>query len=131
MKLLRETCSYGGWKNAFRVRWGSWELVAPLEVGPRILRLGPAGGPNLFYEDPSQIGKTGGDSWRIYGGHRFWTAPENEDSYAPDNGSVTLKELGSDGFRLTGLANPKSGWQKSVALTWQESGLIRLEHTLT
>ena len=131
MKLLRENCSYGGWKKALRVRWEAWELVAPLEVGPRVLRLGPVGGPNLFFEDPAQLGKTGGETWRIYGGHRFWTAPENEDSYAPDNEPVQLEEQGSDGFRLTGPANRKSGWQKSVALTWQEDGLICLEHTLT
>jgi hypothetical protein len=126
-----EIFPYEGWKEVGRLCYGDWELLAPLEVGPRILRLGPVSGPNLFYEDSSQLGKTGGDSWKIYGGHRFWTAPENEDSYAPDNEPVTLKELGLNGFCLSGPANLKSGWQKSVALTWQEDGLIRLEHTLT
>ena len=80
---------------------------------------------NLFFEDPAQLGQTGGNTWKIYGGHR------NEDSYAPDNEPVAIKELGSDGFRLTGPANRTSGWQKSVALTWQEDGLICLDHTLT
>ena len=131
MKTQRELSAYRGWKQAVRVRWDGWELVAPLEVGPRVLRLGPGDGPNLFFEDPAQLGQTGGNTWKIYGGHRFWTAPENEDSYAPDNEPVAIKELGSDGFRLTGPANRTSGWQKSVALTWQEDGLIRLEHTLT
>ena len=131
MGLNLEITPYGGWSKAVRIRRDGWELVAPLEVGPRILRLGPVGGPNLFYEDSSQLGKTGGDIWRIYGGHRFWTAPENEDSYTPDNEPVTLKELGSDGFCLTGPSNLKSGWQKSVSLHWQEDGLIRLDHTFT
>ena len=109
MKPQNKLSEYVGWKRALRVRWNSWELVAPLEVGPRILRLGPVGGPNLFFEDPAQLGQTGGNTWKIYGGHRFWTAPENEDSYTPDNEPVTLKELGSDGFCLTGPANRTSG----------------------
>ena len=131
MKLRQEPCAYDGWKQAVRVRWDGWELVAPLEVGPRILRLGPVDGPNLFFEDSAQLGQTGGDSWRIYGGHRFWTAPENEDSYAPDNEPVQLEEKKPNGFLLRGPAQSKFGWQKSVSLHWQEDGLIRLEHTLT
>ena len=103
MKLRQEPCAYDGWKQAVRVRWDGWELVAPLEVGPRILRLGPVDGPNLFFEDSAQLGQTGGDSWRIYGGHRFWTAPENEDSYAPDNEPVQLEEKKPNGFLLLQL----------------------------
>jgi hypothetical protein len=106
-------------------------MVAPLEVGPRILRLGPAGGPNLFYENSSHLGKTGGEEWRIYGGHRFWTAPENEDSYAPDNEPVSFEPIGSGGFRLSGKPNQKSGWQKDLAFNWQDNGLIRVDHRLT
>jgi len=131
MKVVLENCGYGGWKNAVRIRRGSWELVAPLEVGPRILRLGPVDGPNLFYENRAQLGKTGGGDWRIYGGHRFWTAPENEDSYAPDNEPVSLEPIGSNGFRLIGKPYQKSGWQKSLAVTWQDHGLIQVEHRLT
>ena len=131
MKVVLENCGYGGWKNAVRIRRGSWELVAPLEVGPRILRLGPVDGPNLFYENRAQLGKTGGGDWRIYGGHRFWTAPENEDSYAPDNEPVSLEPIGSHGFRLTGKPQPKSGWQKDLVLAWQDHGLIQVEHRLT
>ena len=131
MKPVRENCSYGEWKNAVRLRRRSWELVAPLEVGPRILRLGPVDGPNLFYENSSQLGMRGGQDWRIYGGHRFWTAPENEDSYTPDNEPVSFELIGSKGFRLTGVPNHKSGWQKSFACTWQDNGLIQVEHRLT
>lgn len=131
MKPVLENCVYGGWKTAVRIRREDWELVAPLEIGPRILRLGPVDGPNLFFENPAQLGKTGGDDWRIYGGHRFWTAPENEDSYAPDNEPVSLEPIGSNGFRLTGKPYQKSGWQKDLALIWQDNGLIQVEHRFT
>jgi hypothetical protein len=131
MKPVYENLAYGGWKKAVRMRRESWELVAPLDVGPRILRLGPVDGPNLFFENPAQLGKTGGDDWRIYGGHRFWTAPENEDSYAPDNEPISLEPISSQGFRLIGKPYQKSGWQKSLAVTWQDNGLIQVEHRLT
>jgi len=39
--------------------------------------------------DTAQAGKTGGDGWRIYGGHRLWHAPEAiPRSYCPDNDPV-------------------------------------------
>ena len=131
MKITIENCAYRGWARALQMRWQRWELVAPLEVGPRILRLAPVDGPNLFYENSSQLGMTGGQDWRIYGGHRFWTAPENEDSYTPDNEPVSFEPIGSKGFRLTGVPNQKSGWHKSFACTWQDNGLIQVEHRLT
>jgi len=59
MKPVLENCNYGGWNNAVRMKRESWELVAPLEVGPRILRLAPVDGRNLFYEDGDQLGMTG------------------------------------------------------------------------
>ena len=73
-----------------------------MEIGLRTLPLGPVDGPNLFFENPAQLGKTGVDDWRIYGGHRFWTAPKNEDSYATDNESVSLEPIRLHGFRLIG-----------------------------
>ena len=102
MKTVLEFCAYAGWKKAVRIRWHGWELVAPLEVGPRILRLGPVDGPNLFFKDTAQLGQTGGNTWKIYGGHRFWTTPKNEDSYATDNEPVSLEPISSHGFRLIG-----------------------------
>lgn len=126
-----EKTSYAGWAQAVRLRRGEWELVAPLEIGPRILRLGPTGGANIFYEDTAQLGKAGGDTWKIYGGHRLWTAPESEPSYAPDNEPVEFHPVATDGFRLTGRPHPKFGWQKELEIRWQPDGLIRVEHRLT
>lgn len=130
VKTSLEQVSYAGWRKAVRLRRGDWELVAPLEIGPRILRLGPVDGPNLFYEDPAHLGKTGGDTWRIYGGHRLWTAPENEDSYAPDNQPVLLETPDAGGFELVGQPHARAGWRKTIRIRWQEDGLIAVEHRL-
>ncbi|GAJ16373.1 unnamed protein product, partial [marine sediment metagenome] len=52
--------------------------VVTTDVGPRIVRFGFVGDQNLFREFKQQQGKTGGDKWLIYGGHRFWHAPEEK-----------------------------------------------------
>lgn len=86
---------------------GTLELIIPLDFGIRILGLRPPGGENLFYEQPAADALfTTPGGWRLYGGHRFWLAPENERSYWPDNspvehelhdGGVVLRQP-ADGF---------------------------------
>src|ERR1035437_1367338 len=70
---------YGGWKNCLRLINGKVELVVTLDVGPRIIRYGAVGGPNLFKEFPTRMGRTAADAgseWADFGGHRLWHAPE-------------------------------------------------------
>jgi len=97
-EIKMETISYGGWSDCIRLGNGQIELVATTQVGPRIIRLAFVGGANLFKEWPDQVGKTGGDEWRIYGGHRLWHGPEAKPrSYSPDNAPV---KWDWDGHRL-------------------------------
>jgi hypothetical protein len=63
--------NYAGWERCVRLSNGIVELVATMDVGPRIIRFGFIGGDNEFKEYPEMLGKTGGDEWRIYGGHRL------------------------------------------------------------
>lgn len=100
-----ETVSHGGWSCA-RVVSGEGEALITLDVGPRVIRLAPIGGRNLFHEDPSDAGQSGGDLFRMYGGHRLWTAPEDLGrTYAPDNHAVEVSEEGwiSSAVERTGL----------------------------
>lgn len=71
-----EIIAYGGWEKCIRLSNGKIELITTLEVGPRIIRFGFVDGENIFYEDPNQMGKTLGDAFRLYGGHRLWVSPE-------------------------------------------------------
>lgn len=72
------------WKNwnAVKCIAGGNVLIAGISAGPRILSFSCDGGENILYEDHTDF-KVG--NWRMYGGHRFTLAPENEDSYYPDN----------------------------------------------
>jgi hypothetical protein len=84
-----EIVPYGGWSRCARIESGDLEMIVTLEVGPRIIRFGQIGGPNEFVEYPKDMGTTGGNDYRSYGGHRLWIAPEEvPKTMAADNGSV-------------------------------------------
>ena len=94
-----ETVEFGGWPNCIRLSNGEIEVIATTDVGPRIIRLGFVGGPNLFHNFPATLGRTGDADWNSYGGHRLWAAPEVfPRTYAPDNTPV---EHDWDGTTLT------------------------------
>ena len=84
-KITVEEKSYSTWGKCVRISNGAVELYATTEIGPRIIRFGTIGGPNIFFENTERnIGKfeSGmdffgkGEKWYIYGGHRLWHAPE-------------------------------------------------------
>lgn len=128
--VTKETITYGGWPHCVRLSNGKVELVATTDVGPRVIRLAIVGGRNLFKELPGQIGQTGGNEWRAYGGHRLWHAPEAMPrSYAPDNERVAVVWDGTT-LKLTAPVEPLTGLQKEMGITLRESGEILVNHRL-
>ena len=90
-----EIVPYGGWNSCARIQAGGIEALVTLEVGPRIIRYGLIGGPNELVEYAKDMGKTGGDEYRSYGGHRLWIAPEEDPkTLHADNALVEAKEEG-------------------------------------
>ena len=77
-----ERVEYRGWPEAYRCTVGPVELVVVTAIGPRILSLRLDGGANVLFEDETDFGV---GAWRLYGGHRFATAPESAATYSPDN----------------------------------------------
>ncbi len=115
--VKQEEVSYQGWPNCIRLTNGEIELIATTDVGPRIIRLAFNGEENLFKEWPEQLGKTGGSSWRIYGGHRFWHAPEvRPRTYAPDNSPVKHQWDGKT-LTLTQPTESSTRVQKEIEIT--------------
>lgn len=89
-----EQQEYGGWKNCVRLSNGLIDLFATTDVGPRIIRFGFIGKQNELLENPDDLGTTGGDKFRAYGGHRMWHAPESHPrTYMPDNQPVGWTEV--------------------------------------
>ncbi|MHC4713521.1 MAG: hypothetical protein ACYTAN_09680 [Planctomycetota bacterium] len=123
---------YGGWPNCIALANDQVELVVTTDVGPRIIRLAFVGGENLLKEFPEQMGKTGGDDWRPYGGHRFWHAPEViPRTYAPDNDPVEATEKGTT-VRLVQPVERTTGMQKELEISLDpKRGHVSVLHRLT
>lgn len=126
-----EVVAYGGWPNCVRLSNGRLELVATTDVGPRIVRFGYEGGPNLLAEFPEQAGLTGGDTWRIYGGHRLWHAPEHPvRTYMPDNAPVAWR-YEDDWLTLEQPREPMTDIVKSIRVRLgAESDRVTVVHEL-
>ena len=117
-----EEISYGGWKNCLRLSNGTVEAVIPLEIGPRIIRFGFTGGVNQLAEIPEDLGETGGEEWRIYGGHRLWHSPEDRiRTYRPDNRPVRRTEEGG-GITLTQKVEEMTGLEKEMTIRLDKAG---------
>jgi len=88
---LEKNVNYMGWPNCIRLSNSEVEVIIASDIGLRILRFGFIGEQNILYLSDEDKGKAGGDSWRIYGGHRLWHAPEAMPrSYSPDNAPISF-----------------------------------------
>ncbi len=126
-----ERVAYQGWPNCYRLSNGEIELIVTTDVGPRVIRCGFVGGPNEFYEDPATLGATGGNAWRIYGGHRLWHAPEiSGRTDVPDNGPLEFRQ--EAGFmRTVQPVEAGTGIQKEMDITLAASGAhVHIVHRL-
>jgi hypothetical protein len=85
-----ERIRYRGWQNAYKLSNGVVDLIVLADVGSRIIYYGFCGGENQFYEVAADTGLTGGNDFRLYGGHRLWVSPEVERTYFPDSRPVNV-----------------------------------------
>lgn len=126
------TVDFHGWRNTQVLANDSAELVIPLEVGPRVLSYRLKNGPNVFFCRVEDMGRTGGNEFRAYGGHRLWHAPEAlARTYTRDNRPVAFTQL-PQGVRLTMAADELAGVEKEIDVALAEEGpLVTIVHRLT
>ena len=121
---------YRGWKNNIRLSNGDVELIATLDVGPRVVAYRAPGGFNVMKNYDAMMGKSGEAEWQIRGGHRFWLAPEDlTRTYFPDNRPVTHREIGAEAVSLLPPPELEYGIQKEMILKLAPKG-SRVEVTL-
>ncbi len=106
--MFIEQTHYQHWTGAYRCVVGESELIAITQIGPRIMSLRCGGGENVLYEDRTGFGL---DQWKLYGGHRFTTAPETAQSYEPDN---TPCDVAVEDGRLRILQRPQCGGLQKI-----------------
>ena len=95
-----EIVEYKGYKRNLRLAGSGLEIIATLEVGPRVLHLSIPGGPNLLTVIEKHMGTSGESNYMFRGGHRLWTAPEGPACYAIDNAALEVEELPSGAVRV-------------------------------
>lgn len=120
--LKIEKLPFLGWPNCVRLSNDLVDLIATTDVGPRVLFFGRKGGANQLTIIPETAGLTGGDQWRLYGGHRLWNAPEHfPNSYYPDNGPIQLVEE-KDFIRLIQPVEATTQLQKEMEIHFSSIG---------
>ncbi|NLC67773.1 MAG: hypothetical protein GX754_03080 [Clostridiaceae bacterium] len=115
VKIVKK--EYRGWENCIEISNGIIDIIATTDVGLRIIRFGFTGKENEFCEVEGQVGTTGGDEWKIYGGHRLWHSPEYKPrSYEPDNSKIDYREK-ENGIVLSQPVEPWAQIKKEIEVT--------------
>lgn len=108
-------------------------LLVTRSVGPRVISLRFHGGDNLFAELPDYVTeRPDGKTFRFYGGHRLWHAPEHMPrTYALDDEPVEIIATG-EGLSVRQPVEAESRIEKSihVSLVGDKAQVI-VQHTLT
>jgi len=90
--MKQEIISHAGWSRNLLLANDLVELVATLDVGPRVISCKYPGGENIFKIFDAELGSSGEDRFVLRGGHRLWIAPEDEVfSYHADNHPVDFR----------------------------------------
>ncbi len=123
--------SYANWANCLELSNGIVRLVISTDMGPRVLFYGFAGGQNFFHNFAEDAGKTGGEVWRNYGGHRLWYAPETAArTYYPDNEPVPYR-FEQHKLWLDCPDETSRGIGKKIVIELDDhSTRVRIDHTL-
>lgn len=124
--------NFGDWPNCIRLSNSECEIIVTTDIGPRIVRFGFINKQNFFHLSSEDCGKTGGDKWRIYGGHRLWLAPEAIPlSYYPDNQPVKYSYNGAT-LKLTQERETTTGIVKEMEITLSpDKNQVTVLHRLT
>ncbi len=111
---------------------GKIEAAAALDYGLRIMIFRCVGMENVLYCQPKDLsdGFSLKNGWRIYGGHRFWTSPESDKSYYPDNQPIEYI-IEEESVLLTQNTDPWTGIKKQFRLSFYGDGSFKVEHILT
>lgn len=129
---------YKNFGRCIRVSNGTVEMLATVDLGPRIIRFGFVGGKNIMFNDIDRKHITHidsmdeyyyeGASWYNYGGHRLWASPEAlPQTYCPDNDAVEY-EIIERGVILTPKPQTKNGIAFSMKAEMADDGRLTVTH---
>lgn len=129
-----ERITYQIFENCLRITNGEIEIVASTDFGPRILAYNFVGGENVLGIHAEAKVENALGTFKPYGGHRFWLAPENmPNSYAPDNSPIDyFFDEKANSLRLVQPVEEISKTQKEITITLDEKGSgVSISHKVT
>ena len=135
--MAAEYSSFAGWERNLRLSNDFVEVIVTLEVGPRIISYRPAQGRSVFKLVREQAGKSMEDIWKIRGGHRLWTAPEDfgkDDSlcYALDNSEVNHSIEDEFTIRVANLIEGPAKIRREMVVRLEKmTPKVTVEHRIT
>lgn len=124
-----EEIQYGAWGRCIKLSNGEAELLVTLDFGPRVIRFGLKGAPNMLLENEAHFPSiTPKDTFFLRGGHRLWVSPETDAyTYYPDNDPVKFEEI-PNGVMVTPPLET-TGIQKSIEIMMSPTeNLVTLRH---
>lgn len=129
MSHIVRVIPYAGWENCIHITNTVFEAVITTDVGPRIVRYGRVGGPNMLWLDEYTAGQTEETkTWRAYGGHSF-DAVVNGESFLPPENSPVAYELGKDCVKFHDI--DKNGIVKTISVRMCRRGGLEIKETIT
>jgi hypothetical protein len=111
---------------------GEAELVVTTGVGPRLLSYRLRNGENILGSWLQVAQENDLGTWKPYGGHRLWAAPEEMPrTYYPDNDPVEYEMIGDHAVILRAPVERITNIQKEIRITLGESTEVALQHVIT
>lgn len=131
-----EYSSFAGWEKNLKLSNGLVEIIITVEVGPRIISYRPAQGRSVFKLAADEAGKSKEEDWKIRGGHRLWTAPEDFGKahslcYAVDNSEVQHAKEGDFAVRVSNrVEGPAKIRREMVVRLAEKTPKVTVEHRI-
>jgi len=111
---------------------GEAELVVTTGVGPRLLSYRLRDGENILGVWPKIAQTNDLGTWKPYGGHRLWAAPEEMPrTYYPDNDPVEYEIVGDHAVLIRAPVERITNIQKEIRITIGEGSDIAIQHLIT
>jgi hypothetical protein len=107
-------------------------IGVPTEIGPRILYFASEKKPkvNLFTVFPKVEMETEDGSWKVYGGHRLWSSPEEKPrTYSIDNSPVEVT-ITKDSFTIHGNPEERNSVQKEITVKPLSRQGVQVVHSI-
>ena len=107
------------------------ELRIPTTFGPRVMHYGFAGGPSVLAASVAHR-ETPHGTWRAYGGHRLWVAPERfPQTYTLDDAAPEIERRGERSVVVRRAVDPLTHLRVELGVTLAEaSSEVLLEHVV-